>query len=89
VLFAIDIASREVEGVGVAVNPGGAWMEQIARNLVDAVDGFLLGRRYVLTVETITQFRGSAIALSAAAFPPKDSISLLLRRDVDRAQRGR
>jgi putative transposase len=48
VLFAIDIASRKVELLGVAVNPGGAWMEQIARNLVDAVDGFLLGKRYVL-----------------------------------------
>jgi len=49
VLFAIDIASRKVEILGIAVNPGGAWMEQIARNLVDVVDGFLLGKRYVLT----------------------------------------
>ena len=40
-------------------------------------------------VETITQFRGSAIALSAAVFPPKDAISLPLRRDVDRGQDGR
>jgi transposase InsO family protein len=49
VLFAIDIASRKVEILGAAVNPGGAWMEQIARNLVDVVDGLLLGKRYVLT----------------------------------------
>ena len=49
VLFAIDIASRKVEILGAAVNPGGAWMQQIARNLVDVVDGFLLGKRYVLT----------------------------------------
>ena len=49
VLFAIDIASRKVEILGAAVNPGGAWMEQVARNLIDAVDGFLLGKRYVLT----------------------------------------
>jgi putative transposase len=49
VLFAIDIASRKVEILGAAVNPGGAWMEQIARNLLDVVDGFLLGKRYVLT----------------------------------------
>jgi len=48
VLFAIDIASRKVEIVGMAVNPGGPWMEQMARNLVDAVDGFLVGKRYVL-----------------------------------------
>ena len=48
-LFAIDIASRKVEILGMAVNPGGAWMEQIARNLVDVFDGFLLGKRCVLT----------------------------------------
>jgi transposase InsO family protein len=48
VLFAIDIASRNVEILGIAVNPGGPWMEQMARNLVDALDGFLLGKRYLL-----------------------------------------
>jgi putative transposase len=48
VLFAIDIASRKVEILGIAANPGGAWMEQMARNLVDALDGFLLGKRYLL-----------------------------------------
>ena len=39
VLFAIDFASRKVEILGIAVNPGGHWMEQMARNLVDATDG--------------------------------------------------
>ena len=48
VLFAIGIASRKVEILGAAVNPGGGWMEQMARNLVDGVDGFLVGKRYVL-----------------------------------------
>jgi putative transposase len=48
VLFAIDIATRKVEILGIAVNPSGLWMEQMARNLVDATDGFLLGKRYVL-----------------------------------------
>jgi putative transposase len=48
VLSAIDIASRRVEMVGIAANPGGPWMEQMARNLVDGVDGFLVGKRYVL-----------------------------------------
>ena len=41
------------------------------------------------SLETITQFRGSAIGLLAAAFLAKDSIPLPLRRDVDRAQRSR
>ena len=44
VLFAIDIASRKVEILGIAVNPGGPWMEEMARNLVGAIDGFLLGK---------------------------------------------
>jgi putative transposase len=48
VLFAIDVASRKVAILGIAANPGGSWMEQMARNLVDAVDGFLVGKRYVL-----------------------------------------
>jgi transposase InsO family protein len=48
VLFAIDIASRKVEILGIAVNPRGPWMEQMARNLVDALDGVLLGKRYLL-----------------------------------------
>jgi putative transposase len=48
VLFAIDIASRKVEIFGMVTNPGGTWMEQMARNLVDAVDGFLVGKRYLL-----------------------------------------
>lgn len=28
--------------------PDGLWMKQIARNLTDAEDGFLIGKRYVL-----------------------------------------
>ena len=48
VLFAIDIASKEVEIIGVAAIPSDPWMEQMARGLVDTVDGFLVGKRYVL-----------------------------------------
>ena len=31
VLFAIDTANRKVEILGIAVNPGGPWMEQMAK----------------------------------------------------------
>jgi putative transposase len=41
VLFVIDIGSRLVEVVGLVRNPGGEWMKQMARNLLDAYDGFL------------------------------------------------
>src|SRR5947207_10781213 len=33
---------------GIANKPDGLWMTQIARNLTDAVDGFFLGKRYLI-----------------------------------------
>ncbi len=43
VFFVIDIATRKVEIAGISRSPDGLWMDQIARNLVDVDDGFLLG----------------------------------------------
>jgi transposase InsO family protein len=48
VLFVIDLASRRVELCGVTVDPDGAWMQQMGRNLTDAVDGFLLKHRHLI-----------------------------------------
>jgi transposase InsO family protein len=48
VLFVIDLETRRVEIVGIVHNPGGVWMSQAARNLVDAYDGFLKGYRYFI-----------------------------------------
>ena len=48
VLFVIDLASRKVEIAGISRSPDGVWMEQVARNLLDAVDGFLAGKRYLI-----------------------------------------
>jgi len=47
-LFAMEVATRRVHFVGCTTNPNGAWMKQIARNLTDSHDGFLLGTRYLL-----------------------------------------
>jgi len=48
VLFFIDLASRRVEIAGLARQANGLWMSQVARNLSDTTDGFLLGRRYLI-----------------------------------------
>ena len=48
VLFFIDISTRRVEIGGIAHSPNGLWMAQIARNLIDAVDGFFTGKRYLI-----------------------------------------
>ena len=46
VLFLIDLSSRRVEIAGVAREANGLWMSQVARNLSDAAEGFLTGKRY-------------------------------------------
>ncbi len=41
VFFAIDLKTRRVDIGGIVHQPHAAWILQIARNLVDCVDGFL------------------------------------------------
>ncbi len=47
-LFLIDLSSRRVEIAGVGRQANGLWMSQVARNLSDATDGFLVGKRYLI-----------------------------------------
>src|SRR5262249_42435271 len=48
VLFFMDVSTRKVQIGGIGNKPDGLWMGQIARNLTDAVDGFFLGKRYLI-----------------------------------------
>jgi putative transposase len=48
VLFFIELCTRRVEIGGIAVKANGLWMGQIGRNLTDAVDGILHGKRYLI-----------------------------------------
>ncbi len=48
VLFLIDVSSRRVEIAGVTSEGNRLWMSQVARNLSDAAEGFLLGKRYLI-----------------------------------------
>jgi putative transposase len=48
VLFLIDLATRRVEIAGIAAKANGLWMSQIGRNVTDAVDGILKGKRYLI-----------------------------------------
>jgi len=47
-LFVMEGATRRVHFAGCTVNPDEPWMKQIARNLTDPFDGFLLGKRYLI-----------------------------------------
>ncbi|HEY6271723.1 MAG TPA: integrase core domain-containing protein [Terriglobales bacterium] len=48
VLFLIDLSSRKVQVAGVTREANGVWMSQVARNLLDAEEGFLIGKRYLI-----------------------------------------
>ncbi len=46
--FVIDLKTRRVEIAGIAQQPDGEWMQQIARNLTDTDEGFLNGVHHVI-----------------------------------------
>jgi transposase InsO family protein len=48
VLFLIDLSSRRVQIAGVTRHANGLWMDQMARNLSDVTEGFLVGKRYLI-----------------------------------------
>ncbi len=48
VLFVMRLKTRSVQIVGVTTAPNGAYMKQVARNLTDVSDGFLLHSRYLI-----------------------------------------
>ena len=48
VLFVMRLKTRFVHIAEITTAPNGAYMKQVARNLIDVGDGFLLGRRYLI-----------------------------------------
>jgi hypothetical protein len=47
--FSVEVLqTRRVQIGGVVRQPYGPWMKQVARNLADDLDGFLIGKRYLL-----------------------------------------
>lgn len=48
VLFVISLADRVVHIAGITTHPDEAWMLQVGRNLLDEVDGVLIGKGYVI-----------------------------------------
>jgi len=48
VFSVIELHTRRVHIAGVAHKPGGRWMMQIGRNLLDEVEGFLNGKSFLI-----------------------------------------
>jgi transposase InsO family protein len=48
VLFIIELSTRRIQIAGITAEADSAWMGQIGRNLTDANDGFLTGKRFLI-----------------------------------------
>jgi len=48
VLFVIDLATRRIRIAGITAHPNADWMMQVGRNLLDVVDGPLVGKKYLI-----------------------------------------
>ena len=44
----MDIGTREVRLGEIVHNPDGNWTTQIVRNMCDMIDGFMLGKKYLI-----------------------------------------
>jgi hypothetical protein len=76
ILFFMELSTRKVEIAGIASGPSGLWMTQIGRNLTDAVDGLLKGKRYLIhdrdplfTAEFLSLLAEAAVA--SMKLPPR------------------
>jgi transposase InsO family protein len=76
VLFFLELATRKVELGGIAADVDGLWMEQIARNLTDAEEGILRGKKYLIhdrdplfTAKFLDML--SAAGVASAKLPPR------------------
>jgi hypothetical protein len=76
VLFLMELSSRKVEIAGIAPGPNGLWMNQVGRNLTDAGDGLLNGKRYLIhdrdplfTTEFLQTLADSGVA--SMKLPPR------------------
>ena len=66
VFFVIRLATREVRIAGIIPEPNGQWMQQMARNLTDGLDGFLSGCRYLIHDRASLFCEGFGMILQAA-----------------------
>ena len=70
VLFVIDLKSRRLKIAGITATRNGEWMRQIARNLVDCEDGFLVNSRHLIRDREPLFTRAFAETLKRAGVHP-------------------
>ena len=69
VLVVMELSTRRVHIAGITPHPTDAFMPQCARQLTDPIDGFLLGKRYVIH-DRDTKFHAFDRLLRASGVEP-------------------
>jgi hypothetical protein len=87
VLFFIDLSTRKVEIAGIAPAVNGLWMSQIGRNVTDAVDGIVNGKRYLIYDRDplfTTEFQSmlADVGVKSVKLPPRSPQSECLCRAI-------
>ena len=94
VFFVIALQSRRVTIAGIHPQPYGTWMEQMARNLTDPVDGCLRRARYLIHDRDPLDTRGFGEILEGGGvqpirLPPKSpNLNAYAERFVRSIKRG-
>ena len=70
VFFVIELKTRRVTIAGIHPQPSGAWMEQMARNLTDRIDGFLRTARHLIHDRDPLYTRVFGETLASGGVPP-------------------
>jgi putative transposase len=90
VFFVTHIQTRRVHIAGISHQPHGHWMQQIARNLADAQEGFLRGMRYLLVDRDLlyTEAFRTLLGDSGVEVKPMPARSLNLRPHAEHLVRS-
>ena len=88
VFFVIELQTRRVTIAGIHPQPGGAWMEQQARNLTDPVDGFLRTARHLIHDRDPLYTRVFGEILTTDTSRPRSPLHSCLWRDPDERRRS-
>ena len=75
-LFVTELATRRVHFAGLTANPDEGWMLQVARNITDAEEGFLRGKKYQVMGRDAKSSEAFRVALElgrveAVRLPPR------------------
>lgn len=75
-LFVMELKTRRIHFAGCTTSPNDAWMAQVARNLTDPIDGFLVGKTQLL-MDRDTKFSSAfrdtlyAAGVKCVVLPPQ------------------